>query len=78
MDPQKAAIRITARIEDNWSYQRDPDGKTVEHAYWMLLGIAGGYIQGEKAHRWLGYAQGILVSEGVVELEEMKRINKIS
>ncbi len=56
----------------------DQDGVTIEHALWMLEGIALGYIQHEKAHRWLGYAQAILVTTGTVTLEQMKRVNKES
>lgn len=50
-------------------------GDTAEHARWMLEGISKGYIQHEKAHRWLGYAQAILVMEDSGTLSEMKIIN---
>lgn len=56
--------------------ERDLDGETPEHAMWMLQGIQWGYIQGEKAHRWLGYAQAILVHTGWLTLCAAKEINR--
>lgn len=58
-------------------------GNTLEHAVWMLEGISDGYIQYEKAHRWLGWAQCLVVvltsDAGVgIRLEHMKCINKDS
>lgn len=55
---------------------RDEDGRTLSHAKWMLEGITSGYIQYEKAHRWLGYAQAILVGRKVASLSDMKRANQ--
>ena len=55
--------------------KRDAKGKSSEHASWMLYGIAWGYVEEEKAHRWLGYAQGILVSNTIFSLEAVKKIN---
>ncbi len=76
MNPQKAAEHVLCTL--NVRSVRDPDGSTVEHARWMLDGIAFGYVQHEIAHRWLGYAQAILVLNGEVTLDEMKTINKQS
>lgn len=59
-------------------YSRDSKGRSVKHAIWMLCGITLGYIQDEKAHRWLGYAQGILVVQRKLTLEEMKNVNRTS
>ena len=56
--------------------QRDSSGNSIEHARWMLSGIIEGYIQHEKAHRWLGYAQALIVMLGESSLDEMKRINQ--
>ena len=76
MNAQLAAAEIIELIEENYSYQRDAGGKSIEHAHWMLIGIAQGYVQHEKAHRWLGYAQALLISGHVTTLEEMKAINR--
>ena len=73
MNPQNAAEKLLATIKANPI--RDPNGVTIEHAYWILKGITLGYIQHEKAHRWLGYAQAILVLTGTATLDEMKLVN---
>ncbi len=57
---------------------RDLKGQSVGHAVWMLSGIILGYIQDAKAHRWLGYAQGILVAQNKTTLEDVKNINRNS
>lgn len=56
---------------------RDPYGETLEHAYWMLEEIKRGEVTGEKGHRWLGYAQGLIVVEGVLYLEDITKICSI-
>lgn len=53
---------------------RDDEGKKMSHALWMLNEIEF-RIAGEKAHRWLGYAQGILVHGDYLTLEDVKRCN---
>ncbi len=58
--------------------EKDNSGKTVGHALWMLDGIISGYAQKEKAHRWLGYAQALLVCHDAVSLDECKIANKQS
>ncbi len=55
---------------------RDRTGLGVHHALWMLEGIALGYVQYEKSHRWLGYAQAILTGEKLFSLDQMKNVNK--
>ena len=76
MDPHAAAVEILANLPEEITVERDLDGRSSHHAAWMLQGIAFGYIQHDKAQRWLGYAQGILVANGVVTLTAMKRVNK--
>lgn len=75
MIPQEAA-KETIELIINYKSKYSIDGNTVEHALWMLLGISAGYIQHEKAHRWLGYAQAIIIANGISSLCEMKRINR--
>lgn len=50
--------------------------KHPEHLAWMLDGIIIGYIQHEKAHRWLGFVQGMLVAQGKFSVYELKIVNK--
>lgn len=66
----------TVEVQGKFAFQRDKYGRTIGHAMWMLRGIAEGYIQHGKAHRWLGYAQGLLVTHGEISLEDAKRLNK--
>lgn len=72
------AARATADLIKDIPGERDIDGETVEHAKWMLNGIIMGYVQYEKAHRWLGYAQGILVATQSASLDQVKIANKNS
>ncbi len=78
MNPKEAAEQILSKLTNTsvGKAKRDPDGKTSEHAGWMLYGVALGYVQYEKAHRWLGYAQAILVTNNIFSLAAMKEINR--
>lgn len=53
------------------------------HCCWMLDQIlikreAEGEPQviGERAHRWLGYVQGVLITRGVAKLHELETVNR--
>lgn len=48
----------------------------LRHVEDMLMGIINGTITGDKAHRWLGWAQAIICVGGGATLEELKAINK--
>jgi len=52
------------------------DGFGLHHAVWMLEEIKSGKVTGEKGHRWLGYAQGMLVAFRAIDHDEAKEINK--
>ena len=78
MDALIAATKTVVALDDLVRAERDAAGASAEHAVWMLQGIISGYVQHDKAHRWLGYAQGLLVSHGNLTLETAKRINKDS
>ena len=75
MNTQKAAEDMFLSVRSSLKPTRDHEGKSAGHALWMLRGIILGYVQHEKAHRWLGYAQGILVLQGLVTLRAAKEIN---
>lgn len=51
-------------------------GRGIEHAKWLLVEVATGQVKGNKAHRWLGYAQAILVEYRVMSLNDAKNANK--
>ena len=76
MDTIKASCTILNTLGSAVKAEKNCDGKGINHATWMLEGIAEGYIQYDKAQRWLGYAQGLLVSDGIMVLGEMKDINR--
>lgn len=57
------------------AFQKDPEGKSLDHILFMLYEIATEEVQHEKAHRWLGYAQGLLVCYEKLTLEQCKQIN---
>lgn len=48
---------------------------SVEHLSDMLDKIESGEVAGEKAHRWLGWVQGVVCCRGGATLEEMKAVN---
>lgn len=83
MITQKAAQRILELFENSATLQdnppvKDTTGRTLSHAFWMLKGIASGYISGRKSHRWLGYAQALLVTHNAMQLHQCKTFNKES
>lgn len=55
--------------------KRGIDGKTVGHALWIIGQVAVGNVTGNKAHRWLGFGQGVLCVHGVITLMEAKLVN---
>jgi hypothetical protein len=50
----------------------------IENIIWMLVMIKDGRITGEKAHRWLGWAQACICIGGGATMEELKEINAVS
>lgn len=46
------------------------------HLYEMLGKIQDGEVTGEKAHRWLGWAQGVMTCRGMGSLKQFKLINE--
>lgn len=72
------AAEEAGKLLEAYAPTRDYHGKTLEHCQWMLQGIVLGYIEGEKAHRWLGYAQALIVMHEVADLHKMKVINALS
>lgn len=56
--------------------ERSPQGNTQGHLLWMLHQLDQGEVRDDKAHRWLGYAQGLGVSLGLFTLDQCKRINQ--
>lgn len=57
---------------------RDPKGRSLAHAAWMLDALAAREVEGNKAQRWLGYAQGLLVHGGQLSLDDAKEANRLA
>lgn len=58
-------------------YSGDPS-LSLEHLIEMLDKLESGEIDGEKGHRWLGWAQCLMCARDVASLEDLKIINKSS
>lgn len=54
---------------------RSEDGIGLKHALWMLNAVYMGSVKGEKAHRWLGDAAGMLRSMEYLTLEDCRNCN---
>jgi len=77
----KTAARHTMQIiqehhKDAQPLRNTDDPVSINHAFWLLMGISAGYVENEKAHRWLGWAQCTIVITGMATLSDMKQINK--
>lgn len=77
MSPQQAALLTLEGlcVPDEEQGEQSPEGNTQPHMVWMLRRILSGDVSGEKAHRWIGWAQCLAVMLGLGNLEEMKAIN---
>jgi hypothetical protein len=82
MDIKKAAVETKkALVKSSWlkgKVHGEGDADTYDHIVWMLIGIEQGYIQGEMAHRWLGWAQCAIYIYQNVPLEKLKQINHLA
>jgi hypothetical protein len=45
------------------------------HLLWMLGQVEQGKVEGDKAHRWIGFVQGALVTKGLATTPGLERIN---
>lgn len=55
----------------------NPDA-SKEHLHAMLDKIESGEVSGDKAHRWLGYIQGVLVATRNGTVKDFGGVNKRS
>jgi hypothetical protein len=51
-------------------------GLSNEHVLNILKEVVDGTVTGTKAHRFIGWAQGVLCKEGVVTLDEARDMNR--
>lgn len=55
---------------------QDPEGNSLSGGLWLLHQCLSKVVTGNKAHRWLGYGQALLVVHGAITLEQAKMANK--
>ena len=72
MNIKKAALHTLALMQTG-DYPNMPK-VSKNHIEFMLEEIVDGNIGGEKAHRWLGWAQCAVYTFGGVDIEELKRL----
>lgn len=47
----------------------EPEGRDSTHLLWMLNEIRTGAVTGDKAHRWLGYVQGMMIADNLTSVQ---------
>lgn len=75
MDTRVAAANCRPYVEKATNLPEEDYSIGRDHLHYMIDEIEAGRVAGEKAHRWLGYLQGVLVAFGAATLEEMKETN---
>ena len=76
MNMEEAAKMTRDLLGEGTGVRHPGSESSSSHLCWMLNGIIQGYIQNEKAHRWLGFVQGALVVRDLATVEDLKGINK--
>lgn len=69
----KSMSRIIYRNPIGFNHK---DGCERSHLLYMCRMIINKKVKGEKAHRWLGWIQGVCTSVGITSLPQCKRVNK--
>lgn len=72
----KIAAQETDKLIDSTNLPLSNAEYGKDHLHEMVSKITCGEVSGEKAHRWLGYLQGVVVVGGGANLEQVKMINK--
>lgn len=75
MDIKKAATAMRPFLEKCTDETQGGDATSISHLVYMIEKIESGEVSDEKAHRWLGWIQGVVCCGGGATLEEMKAIN---
>ena len=51
-------------------------GCDQDHLYRILTQILDGKVVGNKAHRFIGWAQGVMCMKGILSLEHARDLNR--
>lgn len=57
-------------------FSQENAGCSKEHIVQMLEEVVYGEVTGNKAHRFIGWAQGVLCLEGFLTLDDARNINR--
>jgi len=78
MNVINAAKAMQRHMHDNMSEWEQGEYNGYDHLINMCYKIIDKTVEGDKAHRWLGWVQGCVYCDGTTTLEELKLINKNS
>lgn len=71
----KSLLRLHS--DDHLSPEESPETPTrPSHLLWMLERLERGEMGDLKTHRWLGYIQGVMVSEGLLNVQEERDLTR--
>ena len=78
MNMGKVVNGLRCLIEEKGDLKLPVPGRCTDrdHLLWMLDQIDSGKITDEKAHRWIGYVQGVVVMCRMTEVEDMRDLNR--
>ncbi len=77
--PQAAVAEMRAYVENATNLDPWPESDhSKEHLTDCLDKIESGEVEGDKAHRWLGWVQGVLGARGNGSVKEFGEVNKRS
>ena len=65
----------------NWyhpdhEFTQDNHGCSKEHIHSILEQVICGDVTGNKAHRFIGWAQAVLCMEGFISLDDTRNMNR--
>jgi len=64
-------------INTDLDAKRVSDEAALQHVKWMVSELPGMIMDGQidKAHRWLGFVQGVLWREGLASINDLRAMN---
>ena len=72
----KATLKLFLWYDPAHLFTQDKPGCTKEHIQAILQQVIDGEVTGPKAHRLIGWAQGVLCMEGFMGLSDARNINR--
>lgn len=53
-----------------------PDKTSNKHLCWMLHQISFMSVNDPKAHRWLGFVQGVMACKGLIDVDQERELTR--